>query len=212
MDDRQMLLSIVYRPVRSLLGLTAVLVRRDLSKDAELLVLRHENAVLRRHIVRVRYAPADRVWLAALSRLLPRRRWAEVFPVTPATILVWHRRLVSRRWDYTARRRPGRPPTAAAIKKLIIRMATKNPSWGHRRAQGELVRLGHRIAASTVWQILHDAGLDPAPRRSGPTWTQFLTAGQGRPGGGLPARGHCVTQTDLRADRSRAWLPPITSD
>jgi putative transposase len=105
MDDRQMLLSIVYRLVRSLLGLTAVLVRRDLSKDAELLVLRHENAVLRRQIVRVRYAPADRVWLAALSRLLPRRRWAEVFPVTPATILVWHRRLVSRRWDYTA------PPT-----------------------------------------------------------------------------------------------------
>jgi len=131
--------------------------------------------VLRRQIVRVRYAPADRVWLAALSRLLPRRRWAEVFPVTPATILVWHRRLVSRRWDYTARRRPGRPPTAAAIKKLIIRMATKNPSWGHRRVQGELVRLGHRIAASTVWQILHDAGLDPAPRRSGPTWRQFLT-------------------------------------
>src|SRR6185312_8610746 len=125
MDDRQMLLSIVYRLVRSLLGLTAVLVRRDLSKDAELLVLRHENAVLRRQIVRVRYAPADRVWLAALSRLLPRRRWAEVFPVTPATILVWHRRLVSRSWDYTARRRPGRPSTPPAIRKLVIRVATE---------------------------------------------------------------------------------------
>ena len=104
--------SILYQLVRWLLGLIAVLVRRDLSKDAELVVLRHENAVLRRQIARVRYTPADRVWLAALSRLLPRRRWAEVFPVTPATILAWHRRLVARKWDYTARRRSGRPPTA----------------------------------------------------------------------------------------------------
>ena len=108
-------------------------------------------------------------------RLLPRRRWAEVFAVTPATVLVWHRKLVSRKWDYTARRQPGRPSTTAAIKKLVLRMAHENPMWGHRRVQGELVRLGHRIAASTVWQILHDAGIDPAPRRSGPTWRQFLT-------------------------------------
>jgi putative transposase len=177
MDHRRMLLlSILYQLVRCLLGLAVVLVRRDLSKDAELLVLRHENTVLRRQIARVHYTPADRAWLAALSRLLPRRRWAEVFPVTPATMLTWHRKLVSRKWDYTARRRPGRPPTAAAIKKVIIRMATENPTWGHRRVQGELVRLGHRIAASTVWQILHNAGIDPAPRRSGPTWRQFLTS------------------------------------
>jgi transposase InsO family protein len=177
MDDRRMLLlSILYLFVRCLLGLTTVLMRRDLSKDAELLVLRHENTVLRRQVARVRYTPADRAWLAALSRLLPRRRWAAIFPVTPATILAWHRRLVSRKWDYTARRQPGRPSTAAAIKKLVIRMAHENPTWGHRRVQGELVRLGHRIAASTVWQILHDAGIDPAPRRSGPTWRQFLTA------------------------------------
>jgi putative transposase len=176
MDHRRMHLSIFYWLLRCLLDLTAVLVRRDLSKDAELLVLRHENAVLRRQIPRVHYICADRAWLAALSRLLPRRRWKEIFPVTPATILAWHRRLVSRKWDYTARRRPGRPPTAAAIKKLVIRMAADNPTWGHRRVQGELVRLGHRIAASTVWQILHDAGIHPAPRRSGPTWRQFLTA------------------------------------
>ena len=171
-----MLLSIWYQLVRWLLGLTVVLVRRDLSKDAELLVLRHENAVLRRQITRVRYTSADRMWLTALSRLLPRRRGAEVFPVTPATILAWHRKFVSRKWDYSARRRPGRPATAAVIKRLIIRMGTENPTWGHRRVQGELIRLGHRIAASTVWQILHDAGIDPAPRRSGPTWRQFLTA------------------------------------
>jgi putative transposase len=158
-----------------MLGLSAVLMRRDLSKDAELLVLRHEDAVLRRQVARVRYRSVDRVWLAALSRLVPRHRWAEVFPVTPATIVAWHRRLVSRKWDYTTRRRPGRPPTAAAIKKVVVRMATENPTWGHRRVQGELIRLGHRIAASTVWPILHDAGIDPAPRRSGPTWRQFLT-------------------------------------
>ena len=135
------LLSILYRLLRCLLGLTAVLVRRDLSKDAELLVLRHENAVLRRQIPRVRYTPDDRVWLAALSRLLPRRRWTEVFAVTPATILAWHRRLVSRKWDYTDRRQPGRPPTATPIRNLVIRMATENPTWGHRRVQGELIRL-----------------------------------------------------------------------
>ena len=96
--------------------------------------------------------------------------------MTPATLLAWHRRLVARKWDYTSRRRPGRPSTAAAIRKLVIRIATENPAWGHRRVQGELGRLGHPIAASTVWQILHDAGIGPAPRRSGPTWKQFLTA------------------------------------
>ena len=87
--------------------------------------------------------------------------------MTPATLLAWHRRLVARRWDYTSRPRPGRPSTPAAIRKLVIGMATENPAWGHRRVQGELVRLGHLIAACTVWQILHDAGIDPAPRRPG---------------------------------------------
>jgi hypothetical protein len=155
MDDRPMLrLSILYRLVRWLLDLSAVLMRRDLSKDAELLVLPHENAVLRQEVTRVPYRPADRVWLAALSRLVPRRCWTEAFLVTPATLLAWHRRLVARKWDDTARPQPGGPPTTAAIKKLVIRMAADNPTGGHRRGQGELIRLGHRIAASTVWQIL----------------------------------------------------------
>ena len=171
-----MIISVLYLLVRCLLGCMAVLTRHRVSKDAEILVLRHENAVLRRQIGRVRYEPADRLWLAALSRLVPRRRRGEVFPVTPGTLLAWHRRLVARKWDYASRRGPGRPSTAAAIRKLVIRIATENPGWGHRRVQGELVRLGHRIAASTVWQILHAAGIDPAPRRSGPTWKQFLTA------------------------------------
>jgi putative transposase len=170
------IISVVYLLVRCLLGCLIVVTRHQVSKDAELLVLRHENAVLRRQISRVRYQPGDRLWLAALSRLVPRRRWGQVFAVTPATLLAWHRRLVARKWDYTSPRRPGRPSMAAAIRKLVIRIATDNPSWGHRRVQGELVKLGHPIAASTVWQILHAAGIDPAPRRSGPTWKQFLTA------------------------------------
>jgi transposase len=167
---------VVISVVYLLVGCLTVLSRGHASKDAELLVLRHENAVLRRQAGRVRYEPGERLWLAALSRLVPRRWWGDVFPVTPATLLVWHRRLVARKWDYASRRRPGRPSTAAAIRKLVIRIATENPAWGHRRVPGELVRLGHRIAASTVWQILHDAGIGPAPRRSGPTWKQFLTA------------------------------------
>jgi transposase len=112
----------------------------------------------------------------ALSRLIPRHRWGEVFAVSPATLLAWHRGRVKRKWDYTKRRSPGRPPTATVVRKLVIRIATDNPTWGHRRVQGELVKLGHQMAASTVWQILHDAGIDPAPRRTGPTWKQFLTA------------------------------------
>ncbi|MGP4017452.1 integrase core domain-containing protein [Saccharopolyspora sp. 5N708] len=170
-----MLLSIIYQILRCLIGFAAVLLRRDLAKDAEVLVLRHENAVLRRQVTQVRYTPADRLWLAALSRLIPRRRWTEVFALTPSTILAWHRKLISRTWDYTARRKPGRPPTTTAIKKLVIRMATDNPHWGHRRIQRELIRPGHHIAASTVWQILNTAGINPAPRRSGPTWKQFFT-------------------------------------
>jgi transposase len=168
------LLSIIYVVVRRVLGALAVIVRREMSKDVELLVLRHENLVLRRQVGTIRYTATDRLWMAALSRLLPRQRWTQVFAITAATLLAWHRKLVARKWDYSAHRGPGRPPTTAAIKQLVVRMARENPSWGHRRIQGELMRLGHRIASSTVWQILHSAGIDPTPRRSGPTWTQFL--------------------------------------
>jgi putative transposase len=122
--------SVVYLPARHLLGCLMVLARREVSKDAELLVLRHENVVLRRQIGRIRYQPGDRLWLAALSRLIPRCRWGEVFTMTPATLLAWHRRLVARKWDYSSRRRAGRPAAAAAISKLVIRIATDNPTWG----------------------------------------------------------------------------------
>jgi putative transposase len=117
--------SAVYLIVRRLLSCLMVLARGEASKDAGLLVLRHENEVLRRQVGRVRYQPGERLWLAALSRMVPRHRWGEVCAVTPATLLAWHRRLVARKWDYTSRRRPGRPSTTASIRKLVIRMATE---------------------------------------------------------------------------------------
>ncbi|WP_246038112.1 hypothetical protein [Saccharothrix texasensis] len=172
-----MIVSLLYKVTRRVLSVPAVLLRGEAAKDAELLVLRHENAVLRRQLAGpVRYEPADRFWFAALSGLVDRRRWREVFPVTPGTLLAWHRRFVARTWDHSARRRTGRLPTRAAVKTLVLRLARENPRWGHRRIQGELDPLGHHIAPSTVWQILHDAGIGPAPRRTGPTWRQFLTA------------------------------------
>ena len=159
-----------------LLTVAALRFRKDAAKDAELLILRHEVAVLRRQVPHSRYRPQHRVWLAALSRLVPRRRWAEVFAVTPATLLRWHRQLVAGKWTFTERRCPGRPPTSAALRRLVLRLAKENPTWGHRRIQGELVGLGYRIAHSTVWEILTKAGVDPAPRRCGPTWREFLSA------------------------------------
>ncbi|WP_330280752.1 integrase core domain-containing protein [Streptomyces sp. NBC_00569] len=173
-----MIVSLVYQVARKLLAAAAVLLRRDVAKDAELLVLRHENAVLRRQLTKpVRYELADRLWFAGLSSLIPRRRWAQVFPVAPTTLLAWHRRLIALRWDYSkCRSRPGRPSTASAVKALVLQLAKENPAWGCRRIQGELVRLGHPVGSTTVWEILTAAGIDPAPRRSGPTWREFLTA------------------------------------
>jgi putative transposase len=106
-------LKIIYQLVRRVLGLAVLVFRTNPAKDAELLVLRHENAVLRRHASRVRYEPADRVWLAAMARLIPRNRWAEVFPVTPATLLAWHRGLAAKKYDPSKRRKPGRPRSRA---------------------------------------------------------------------------------------------------
>jgi putative transposase len=172
----RVLLKIVYLLVRRMLGLAALVSRTDLAKDAELLVLRHENAVLRRHAGRVRYEPADRVWFAALARLLPRSRWTEVFAVTPATLLAWHRKLAASKYDTSNRRKPGRPPTVPSIARLVVRLAKENPLWGYRRIHGEVTKLGVTVAPSTVWEILRTAGIDPAPRRAGPTWRQFLRA------------------------------------
>lgn len=118
---------------------------------------------------------ADRAIIAALAlRLPPARRLGML--VTPGTILGWHRRLIARRWTATASRRPGRPSIPSGLRALVKRLASENPTWGYRRVHGELAGLGHRVGASTVWAILKAEGLDPAPRRSGPTWQQFLTA------------------------------------
>src|SRR6266705_2268605 len=160
--------------MRWLFGLTVLVFHGDLAKDAELLVLRHENAVLRRNAGRVGYEPADRMWFAALARLIPRRRWTDIFPVTPATLLTWHRKLAASRYDTSNRRKPRRPPTVPGVGRLVVRLAKENPLWGYRRIHGELTKLGVTVAPSTVWKILHAAGIDPAPRRAGPTWRQFL--------------------------------------
>ncbi len=147
-----MIVSLLYRAARTLLSIQGVLLRRDTAKDAELLVLRHENTVLRRQLKGpVRYEQADRFWLTTLSSLIQRRRWADVFSVAPGMLLMWHRRLIAKKWDYSARRgRTGRPPTAAALKKLVLRLAGENP--GTRPASGPLSRLAtSRRTWGPVW-------------------------------------------------------------
>jgi len=173
------LLKIVYLLMCRVLGLAVLAFRGDRAKDAELLVLRHQNAVLRRQAGRVRYEPGDRVWLAALAWRIPRRCWTGVFSVTSATLLAWHRKLAGSKYDTSKRRKPGRPPTVPGIARLVVRLAKENPLWGHRRIHGEMGKLGVTVAPSVVWDILRAAGVDPAPRRAVPTWRQFLHAQAG---------------------------------
>ena len=138
----------------------------------EIAVLRHQVAVLHRQVPRPRYTPVDRMFLAALAKLLPRERWA-VFLVTPATLLRWHRELIARRWTYppTGRDRRGLDEEIVA---LVVRLARENSRWGYLRIVGECRSLGVRVSATSVRRILRRHGLGPAPRRAGPTWRQFL--------------------------------------
>jgi putative transposase len=146
--------------------------RRDNEDLAvEVVMLRHEVAVLRRQVVRPAMRPPDRALLAGLSRLLERRRRMRFF-VQPATLLRWHRDLVRRKWTHA--HRPGRPSVPAGAASIILRLARENPTWGYRRIQGELARMGVVLAPSSVWAILRRIGIDPSPRRSGPTWAEFL--------------------------------------
>jgi len=172
--SRGHLWAFVYLSVRQLLGLLVLFFRSERSNGIELLALRHEVAILRRQVGRPAYRPADRALLATLSRLLHRSQW-DTFGVTPGTLLAWHRRLVARRWTYP-HGSPGRPPINDQTSALVLRLAKENPRWGYRRIQGELMKLGVRLAASTIARIMKDHGLGPAPRRNGPTWRQFLRA------------------------------------
>jgi putative transposase len=150
-----------------------LLARSDRAKDAEILMLRHQVAVLQRQVQAPCLSWADRAVLAALARLLPRGYLRLI--ISPRTLLRWHADLVRRHWAYP-RRGPGRPGTAPSVRALVLEMARDNPGWGYRRIHGEMAGLGHKLAPSTVWKILKDAGIDPAPTRSGQSWRAFLEA------------------------------------
>src|SRR4051794_11431270 len=165
-------LRLLYLIFQHLLGLLLLLGRRSATKDVELLVLRHEVAVLRRTNPRPHLEWADRAVFAALVRRLPRALRCYRL-ITPDTILRWHRRLLRKKWTYP--HRPGRPPIDGVLAALVVRMATDNPSWGYRRVQGEPLKLGHRVGASTIRRILKQRRIPPAPvRHTDTAWRQFL--------------------------------------
>lgn len=170
-----MLIALFYQVSSRVLSMLVLRVRGEASKDVELVVLRHEVSVLRRQIVRPRLELADRMIFALFARHLP-GRLRSFRIVSPGTLLRWHRELLARKWTYPRKSAAGRPPTRAAVRALVVRFAVENPTWGHRRIHGELVNLGYRVSAATVWNILTRASLDPAPRRSGPTWSEFCNA------------------------------------
>ena len=167
-----MVWSFVYLAVGRIMELVLLCLRSSDAKEVEILVLRHELEILRRQHPRPRPEPKDRALLAALSRLLPRRRWS-AFVVTPATLLGWHRRMVRRHWTYPNKAK-GRPPVPAEVQALIVRLATENLRWGYERIKGELARLGYRVSASSIRRVLRSHGIDPAPRRTSTTWRSFL--------------------------------------
>ena len=166
-----MFLSLCYRVLRWVLQVAALRVRSTDFKDLEIVVLRHELAILRRHARRPRMTWTDLIFLTAASRLLPRARWPS-FIVAPATLLAWHRRLVAKRWTYGSR--AGRPPIRHEIRNLVLRLARENPGWGYQPIVGELKGLGVAVSATTVRTWLRDAGLGPVGTRRGMSWREFL--------------------------------------
>ncbi len=169
-----MALSLLYRLALRLFELVRLRRMSDADKDVEILVLRHQLAVLRRQARRPRFTPADRALLALLGRLLPRERWS-AFLVTPSTVLRWHRAAVRRCWTYR-HRRPGRPGLDPAVAELIVRLARENRRWGYLRIKGELAKLGVTVSATTIRNVLRRHGLGPAGHRGGLSWKEFLRA------------------------------------
>ena len=145
---------------------------RRREKEIEILLLRHQLRVLERRMARPELSQANRALLAAFSRVLPRRTWGVILR-DAATLLRWHRELVARRWTYP-HRSAGHPATPAEIREVVVRLARENAGWGYRADPGRAVGLGIKLAASTVWTILRDARIEPAPRRLETTWAEFL--------------------------------------
>ncbi|MFJ7949146.1 integrase core domain-containing protein [Streptomyces sp. NPDC096354] len=173
-----MLLRLAYLTVTNAFAVLRLLPMSDRDKDTEILALRHQITVLERQLggEKVRFFPSDRAFLAALLHRLPSEVLRRIrLVVRPDTVLRWHRDLVARR--HAARSRPkrlGRPRTVRSIRLLVLRLARENSNWGYRRIHGELLVLGVTVAASTVWEILQEAGIDPAPERATSTWADFL--------------------------------------
>jgi putative transposase len=164
-------LSFLYRLVHRVLEAICIHRMDAVAKDAEILVLRNQLAVLKRQVARPRFTWSDRALVSAFARLVPRERWASCL-VTPETILRWHRALARRQWTYP-HRRPGRPALPQETVELIVRLARENPRWGYLRIVGELKKLGIAVSKTSVAAVHR---LPPAPRRSGPTWSEFLRA------------------------------------
>ena len=173
-----MLFRLAYLGVTNALALLRLLAMSDRDKDAETLALRHQIADLERHLhdERIRFARADRALLAALLHRLPRDALRRIrLLVRSETVLRWHRNLIANQHAIVSRpKHAGRPPTVRSIRRLVLRLVRENSTWGYRRIHGELLVLGIKVAASTVWEILKEAGIDPAPQRTSDTWATFL--------------------------------------